>query len=96
MLPGGPYAELSEVRRRTRFAVLSGLERRDYTGETQDHIGCWNPKGIKGHSIPYEIPYELFQQKEQKNPAEGNDNPKEVLVLWLNEDLFARSLCKAS
>jgi hypothetical protein len=33
MLPGGPYAELSEVRRRTRYAVLSGLERRDYIGK---------------------------------------------------------------
>jgi hypothetical protein len=27
MIPGGAYSEMNEVRRRTRYAVLSGLER---------------------------------------------------------------------
>jgi hypothetical protein len=83
MLPGGPYAELSEVRRRTRYAVLSGLERRDYIGKTQGHIGCWTPKDTKGRSltdVPREIPFEWFRQK-------SNENHR-LLVLWLNEDLF--------
>jgi hypothetical protein len=63
MLPGGPYAELSEVRRRTRFAVLSGLERQRYTGETQDHIGCWTPKLSKSHFSPMRFRSSGFNKK---------------------------------
>jgi hypothetical protein len=82
MLPGGPYAELSEVRRRTRYAVLSGLETRGFIGKVEDHIGCWRPKPSKDRSLPHEIPYEDFEQ----------ENPKrQTRVLWLNEDLFSET-----
>jgi hypothetical protein len=80
MLPGGPYAELSEARRRTRFAVLSGLERQDFIGQTQDHIGCWAPEIADNPFTPREIPFEWFNQK--------SDKKRRILVLWLNEDLF--------
>jgi hypothetical protein len=39
MVFGGPYAEYSEVRRRTRYAVVSGLLRSNFSAHDEDHIG---------------------------------------------------------
>jgi hypothetical protein len=39
MVPGGAYAEDIEDRRRTRYAVLSGLAVKEYAPEDREHIG---------------------------------------------------------
>lgn len=41
MLPGAPYFEIGETRRRIRYAVLSGLGAEGYAKENENHIGCW-------------------------------------------------------
>ncbi|MEA2079676.1 MAG: hypothetical protein U9P00_07440, partial [Pseudomonadota bacterium] len=45
MVPGGPYAENREFRRRVRYAVLSGLSSSGFTPNDELHVGFWqHPK----------------------------------------------------
>jgi hypothetical protein len=74
MAPGGAYAELSEVRRRIRYAVLSGLERKGFVADVADHLGCW----MQTSAGP--LPFEWFHDLEQNH----------ILVLWLNEDALGQ------
>ena len=39
MIPGGPYAEYSETRLRTRHAVLEALGKQNYMPRDDEHIG---------------------------------------------------------
>ncbi len=39
MVPGGPYAESAEARRRTRYAVVSGLRAKEYVPQSADRLG---------------------------------------------------------
>jgi hypothetical protein len=42
-LPGAPYPEVEETRRRLRYAVLSALHVAGYTPTDEKHIGYWRP-----------------------------------------------------
>lgn len=57
MLPGAPYFETGERRRRTRYAVASALAEDEFFKEFSDRIGCW---GI------YNIPFETFVNAQSK------------------------------
>jgi hypothetical protein len=43
-LPGAPYPELAETRRRLRYAVLSALHVAGYSPTDEKHIGEWRPR----------------------------------------------------
>src|SRR5262249_42737261 len=80
MIPGAPYAEDSEVRRRTRYAVLSSLERTGFVPKDEHHLGYFRLSHNENRP-PEMVPYEWFETK-------GADlqQKRYVLVLWVNED----------
>lgn len=83
MVPGGPYAEDTESRKRYRYAVLSALGELEYVPEDSEHIGyvCCEIHNNKKSRPPGLIPYEWFEsERSQKKP---------VLVLWLNDSSFS-------
>ena len=74
VVPGAPYAEDSERRRRTRYAVLAGLERRDFAPEDYRHLSyfVWS----RGKDLNFFIPYERFRSQTSN---------KIVIILWIKE-----------
>ncbi len=79
---GGPYAEDSEHRRRTRYAVLSGLNSAGFVPDDAEHLGYFALKpdledrqGLL--APPSLVPFEWLSR------AQGT--PRHVLLLWLNE-----------
>jgi hypothetical protein len=85
MLPGSPYAEDSEVRRRSRYAVLSGLDRVGFVPEDEHHIGYFRLPHAEQARLPAEVPYERFAQKS----ADPQQPPRRILLLWLNEEVLS-------
>lgn len=91
MVPGGPYAELEEHRRRARYAVVSALDVEEFAPEDPQHIGYFCPKASQPapvleaqketglEELPEKIPFEVFKK----------DDGSRRLVVWLNEDKFA-------
>jgi hypothetical protein len=63
MVPGGPYAEQVESRRRTRYAVLAGLNASHYAPIDTEHIGYFVPDGRAElpHELPQAVPFEWFE-----------------------------------
>ena len=92
MLGGSPYAEAVETRRRTRYAVLSGLARSGYVPRDHEHIGLVRPEWAgKPIDVPFEWlyrddlkPLSAFGDKQTPAPK-GNQAPQNLLVLWVNE-----------
>ncbi|MFM2119581.1 MAG: hypothetical protein RL722_1049 [Pseudomonadota bacterium] len=98
MLPGGPYAESVEYRRRSRYAVLSALNAEQFSPFDTEHLGWYMPRTSgawatatqlaagRRRSLPEVIPFETFE------PAPDNleirPEKTRVLVLWLNGDAF--------
>lgn len=94
MVPGEPYAEQSERRRRMRNAVLSGLAVSGYVPERGALIGhvdsCWDADSqlvVDGQGRPVRVPFEWFLQDPLRSPRES-DAASNVLVLWLDETEF--------
>jgi len=84
MVPGGSYAENIEHRRRTRYAVLSGLAVKGYAPKDHEHIGYLeNLIGGNLALMPKKIPFEWFI------PDKDNQAPVPVLVLWLDDSAFS-------
>ena len=79
-MPGAPYAEDGEVRRRTRYAVSSSLERAGFVPEDEHHLGYFRPQD-QNPRLPEVVPYEWFT-----NSRADQQVTHHVLVLWLNED----------
>jgi hypothetical protein len=81
MVPGGPYAENREFRRRVRFAVLSGLSSSGFSPNDELHVGLWRHPGTDGDPA-VDIPFEAHVRQDAV-----------VLVLWLaDESLLANPL----
>ncbi|CAN7456081.1 hypothetical protein LJR290_002970 [Variovorax sp. LjRoot290] len=89
MLPGGPYSENVESRRRGRYAVLAGLNASRLSPVDTEHLGYFFPPPVRPG--PYArsqepIPYEWF---EPTLDARGNnDDLRRVLVMWLRSEAF--------
>lgn len=79
-MPGAPYAEDGEVRRRTRYAVSSSLERAGFAPRDEHHLGYFRPQD-QNVQLPEVVPYEWFAS----SPADRRPTHY-VLVLWINED----------
>ena len=79
-LPGAPYMEDGEVRRRTRYAVSSGLERAGFVPEDEHHLGYFQPRD-SDLTLPDVVPYEWFART-----GSDQQQARHVLVLWVNED----------
>lgn len=98
MVFGGPYAESSEWRLRSRYAVVSALGRADYVPKDSEHIGFVDL--LKDHhcsktsmedcpaaKLPRIIPYEWFHSVDK-----GKSSP--LLVLWLDDNAFSETPLK--
>ncbi|MCX7067501.1 MAG: hypothetical protein NTW85_07405 [Methylococcales bacterium] len=93
MVSGGDYVENIEDRRRTRYAVLSGLAVKGYAPKDHEHIGYVEDiediEGIKRTEkdeyikfMPKKIPFEWFK-------ADDDTPSAPVLVLWLDDTVFS-------
>jgi len=87
MLPGGRGEEAAEVRRRTRYAVMSGLMNSGFNPDDSDAIGyAYVPAELrhaKGKPpLPELLPFEWFGRGEGPAPTDW------VVVLWLSQDDF--------
>ena len=76
-IPGGPFNEDAEVRRRLRYAVAAGLIRAGYFPEDSQRLDYFRLPAAG--EIFIDIPYEWFRSAKK----EGD---KRVVVLWVNED----------
>ena len=81
MVFGGPYAEDAEQRRRTRYAVLSGLRESGFEPDNSRSIGYARLSGRK-----VLVPFEKWTR------IGVNRSPwEEVYVLWVNEESLGLS-----
>jgi hypothetical protein len=84
---GAPYADDMETRRRTRYAILSGLYRSFYAPVNHEHIGYV----ILSNSYSADIgvhdiaAYELFESDPDSGPS------TRVLLMWLDQDGFRKA-----
>ncbi len=102
MLPGGPYSENLETRRRVRYAVLAGLNASRLAPFDAEHVAYFFPNGIAvdgggkpripsyGQIVAHEpiVPYEWFEPIPAAAQRPGDDVRPAVLVLWLDGDAF--------
>lgn len=93
MVPGGPYAEDTETRIRSRYAVLSGLRRCSYVPDDPEHISffkiqkdgaCIENKESGSDktddlTLTNIVPFEWLKQE---------NDIDEVLLLWINDTAF--------
>jgi hypothetical protein len=85
MVPGEPYADDTETRRRTRYAVLAGLSSSGYAPDDNEHVGYTTlalPPEPGGAEI---AAYEWFHSE---LPTEAGAKRPTVLILWLDQDNF--------
>ncbi|HEY8098702.1 MAG TPA: hypothetical protein VIE65_21760, partial [Methylobacter sp.] len=88
-VPGGPYFEIVEYRRRLRYAVTSALHTEGFEPEDAQHIGYFVPTLhgddlLPDELLPEVIPYEWF---EQEGASSGS---RKALILWINEDVLTK------
>jgi hypothetical protein len=90
-----PYSEEHESRRRTRYAILAGLNAEGFIPEDSQHIGFYWPSAaaspeVTGEAqapkagpeipLPKAVPFEWFRRTGESLPYQG------VLLLWFDED----------
>jgi hypothetical protein len=80
-VPGAPYFEDAEMRRRLRYAVLSGLHLEGYEPRNEQHIGYFRPEDEHESGLPIAVPFEWFN--DERNGSEP------VLLLWIDEDVLS-------
>lgn len=95
MIPGGPYPEEEESRRRQRYALLSAVATEHYAPVETEHIGYFRASterckaGIgKCPSYELEIPFEVFSNT---GPDSGSGG-RAVVVLWLDDTHFDKKI----
>ena len=99
MITGSPYAEDSEWRLRSRYAVISALNVCNYVPEDSQHIGFirvpWPVEVSEGSQVTngpsLVVPYEWFTWTDLHSPYPPTDRSAadDVLVLWLRDELFS-------
>jgi len=85
IVPGGPYEQAAETRRRTRYAVITALHSRGYDPADPEHLGCFassSPaEAISGGRLASVIPFEIFAGK-----SAGGSAPPDISVVWVDEN----------
>lgn len=99
MLPGGPYSDNVETRRRVRYAVLAGLNASRLAPVDGEHLGYFFPAGAGNktdRSLPEIVPYEWFEPAPDSRFAMSDQaSIPLVLVLWLDGDvMYGQPLAK--
>src|SRR5262245_24672808 len=84
-VPGGPYPENAESRRRTRYATLSGLRAAGLIPVDAEHIGYFETDiDARRAGLPSLIVYEWLRVPS----SEKRERLDQVLLLWLDERIF--------
>lgn len=78
MLPGGPYPEEEEGRRRKRYAVLSALFTLGYAPEETEHIGYFKIAQSEHPDLPDAVPFEFIEK-------ETHSLRDRIVILWLDD-----------
>ena len=91
MIQGGPYAEYSETRLRTRHAVLEALGKQNYVPQDGEHIGYikidkpeW---GWNSMIVPFEL-CGLNVTLKNVEKSYSSELPDRVCVLWFRDEEF--------
>jgi hypothetical protein len=86
MLMGERNEESAEMRRRTRYAVVSGLINAGYDPDDSNAIGyAYVPARLRKQIfVPETLPFEWFERPR----ADRLDKKEWVLVLWLDATIF--------
>lgn len=93
-LPGSRFAVAEETRRQIRYAVLAALNDR-YIPNNSENISLLrldNPRDSPHE--PYEYAYASYETYDyySVNPATGGRRNRQVVLLWLPEDILGSSL----
>ena len=96
MVLGGPSEEEAEMRRRTRYAVVSGLMNAGYVPENADAIGYVYTRPDfrlrRDQALPETIPFEWFNPADPVLSGDGADGAghDRLLLLWLDQSNYTR------
>ncbi len=87
-VPGGPYSQDSESRRRTRYATVMALLQAEWEPSDEEKLGfVWTFESCLDapwtRLMPEILPYEWFRR-------DRDENSESVLVLWVDEDAVSR------
>jgi len=86
-IPGAPYTEDSELRRRLRYAIVAALNVTGYAPEDSEHLGYFKHYNILRSAeelpVPTVIPFEWYERYKNTNIQDANT--KWVVVLWIDE-----------
>ncbi len=90
LLSGGPYAERTESRLRTRHAVLAGLNARGLVPLDSEHIGYFHPDENAAGRWPETVPFESFVPTTdmRERASRPRSASRRVVVLWLDSASF--------
>lgn len=88
LVPGGPYSQDSESRRRTRYATVMALLQAKWEPDDEEKLGfVWTFESCLeipwSRLMPEIVPYEWFRRG-------AGENSESVLVLWIDEDAVSR------
>jgi hypothetical protein len=86
IVPGAPYADDVETRRRTRYAILAGLFAAGYVPDDAQHIGYVSLDAPPVDPARELAAYEWFHVESASDAAQRS----RVLVLWLDQDNFRK------
>jgi hypothetical protein len=91
MLPGGPYSENVESRRRARYAVLAGLNASRLAPADTEHLGYFFPRADSDTASPptEPVPFEWFEPALDVRRRETGALQPLVLVMWLQSEAFS-------
>ncbi len=91
MVFGGPYSEYAELRRRARYAIVTGLLESDYVPYDAEKLGVIRHKLASNAML--DIPFEFYvcSPSDLDPPSNGCRSGSHALVLWLNDDEFSNS-----
>lgn len=86
---GGPRVDEAEHRRRTRYAMLSGLNVSEdkYVPDEAEHIGYFelpDPPSPRRHGLPEIVPYEWFRSAREGDLTKPVRS-KRLVLLWFDE-----------
>jgi hypothetical protein len=100
LVPGGPYADDTEQRKRITYAVLSALNACDFNLTYPDRLTYVNVPLLVNYGATSSriatslvVPVKLFERSNAPGAATTGEVPEAVIVCWINEaQLGARPL----